>query len=180
MLPNRAGDCDVLSYSQLPLNTTKTRHCALVCTRPHVRGASRSSHFCVILLNSYQKSIIKQFVIFLRKRDACTREKQASLLSFSRGMVHSLVVKRSLDRSQSGAYEAMPFSSVSSSSERVSAAPVTLSRRCATDEVPGISRMFGERCNSHASATAIGVASRRVATDISVSDCSGEKPPSGK
>src|SRR5215212_11648066 len=63
------------------------------------------------------------------------------------------------------AHEAMLFSSVRSSSERVSAAPVTFSRRCATDEVPGMSRMFGERCSSHASATLIGVASRRVATD---------------
>ena len=60
------------------------------------------------------------------------------------------------------------------------AAPATFSRRCSTDEVPGISRMFGERCSSQASATAIGVASRRIATDFRTSDCSGVKPPRGK
>src|SRR5215212_9791211 len=78
------------------------------------------------------------------------------------------------------AHEAMLFSSGRSSSERVSAAPATFSRRCATDEVPGMSRMLGERCSSHASATVLGLASRRVATDASSSDCRGEKPPSGK
>src|SRR6266446_4749860 len=54
------------------------------------------------------------------------------------------------------------------------------SRRCSTDEVPGMSRMLGERCSSHAKATVIGLVSKRAATLDSVSDCSGEKPPSGK
>src|SRR5712691_13170407 len=54
------------------------------------------------------------------------------------------------------------------------------SRRWATDEVPGISIMFGECCSSQDWATAIGVAPSRLATDSSTSDCSGEKLPSGK
>ena len=48
------------------------------------------------------------------------------------------------------------------------------------DEVPGISRMFGDRCSSQASAVCIGVAPSRAATSLSVDDCSGLKPPSGK
>ena len=59
-------------------------------------------------------------------------------------------------------------------------AAARFSRRCATDAVPGISRMFGERCSSQASATCIGVASSCVATSDSAVDCSGVKPPSGK
>jgi len=59
-------------------------------------------------------------------------------------------------------------------------APATFSLRCSTDDVPGMSRILGERCSSHARATAIGVASKRAATLDKVSDCSGEKPPSGK
>jgi hypothetical protein len=51
------------------------------------------------------------------------------------------------------------------------------SRRWATDEVPGISKMFGDCCSSQDWATAIEVAPSRLAT---ASDCSGEKPPSGK
>jgi hypothetical protein len=54
------------------------------------------------------------------------------------------------------------------------------SRRCVTEEVPGINRTFGDRWSNHASATAIGVVSNRVATDDSSVDWSGEKPPSGK
>ena len=54
------------------------------------------------------------------------------------------------------------------------------SRRWATDEVPGISKMFGECCSSQDWETADGVATSRLATDSSTSDCSGEKPPSGK
>jgi len=40
--------------------------------------------------------------------------------------------------------------------------------------------MFGECCSSQDWATAVGVAPSRWATDSSTSDCSGEKPPSGK
>ena len=40
--------------------------------------------------------------------------------------------------------------------------------------------MFGERRNSQASATCIGVAPSRVATSDNVEDCNGLKPPSGK
>lgn len=64
----------------------------------------------------------------------------------------------------------MPSSSATSSGERESAAPVWFSRRCATLDVPGMSRMFGERCKSQASATDIGVASRRAATAERVED----------
>jgi hypothetical protein len=66
-------------------------------------------------------------------------------------------------RSGGRAHEAIPFSSLSSCSERVSAAAVTFSRRWATDDVPGMSKMFGERLSSHARATAIGLVLRRVA-----------------
>ena len=52
--------------------------------------------------------------------------------------------------------------------------------RCATDEVPGISRMLGERWSSQASATCIGVALSRAATSDSAADWSGLNPPSGK
>jgi hypothetical protein len=55
-----------------------------------------------------------------------------------------------------------------------------LARRWATDEVPGMSRMFGDRRSSHASATAAGVAPSPAATAFRVPDCSGEKPPSGQ
>jgi len=74
---------------------------------------------------------------------------------------------------------AMASSSASSSSGSANAAAATFSRRCATDEVPGIRRMLSERCSSQASATASGVASRRAATASSVPDCSGVNPPSG-
>src|SRR5450631_2168531 len=60
MLPNRAGDCDVLSYPQLPLHATKTRRCALFCTRSYLCWASRSSHFCITLLNSYYYFVIRE------------------------------------------------------------------------------------------------------------------------
>lgn len=66
------------------------------------------------------------------------------------------------------------------SSERCNFSAAIFSRKCATEDVPGISKIFGERCNSHASATCIGVALRFAATSESVEDCSGVKPPSGK
>ena len=43
-----------------------------------------------------------------------------------------------------------------------------------------MSRMFGDRWSSQASAPAIGGAPSRAATASSVPDCSGENPPSGK
>ena len=43
-----------------------------------------------------------------------------------------------------------------------------------------MSRMLGERCSSHASATCSGVAPSLAATSDSVVDCNGEKPPKGK
>lgn len=61
-----------------------------------------------------------------------------------------------------------------------SPAPAMFSRRWAVDEVPGMSRMFGERRISQASATDIGVASSRPATWERASDWSGVKPPRGK
>src|SRR5205085_11011712 len=54
------------------------------------------------------------------------------------------------------------------------------SRRCSSEEVPGISRMLGERCSNQASATCIGVASNEAAARLSADDCNGVKPPSGK
>lgn len=71
-------------------------------------------------------------------------------------------------------------SSATASAGRSSPAPATFSGRCAGDDVPGMSRTLGERCSSQASARDMGVASSRVATAASASDCSGAKPPSGK
>jgi hypothetical protein len=71
-------------------------------------------------------------------------------------------------------------SSATVSGSSVSAALATFARRCATDEVPGISSRLGDRCSSQPSATCIGVAPSRAATALSSSDCSGENPPSGK
>ena len=56
----------------------------------------------------------------------------------------------------------MPSSSATSASESCSAAPAMFSRRWVTDEVPGISRMFGERWSSQARATAMGAAVETV------------------
>lgn len=61
-------------------------------------------------------------------------------------------------------------------SERCNFSAAIFSRKCATEDVPGISKIFGERCNSHASATCIGVAPKLAATSESVEDCSGVKP----
>ena len=48
------------------------------------------------------------------------------------------------------------------------------------DDVPGIRRIFCDLCSNHASATCMVVASRDAATSLSLEDCKGEKPPSGK
>src|SRR5690606_930604 len=72
------------------------------------------------------------------------------------------------------------FNVSSASGGNTRSAAARFSRRCATDEVPGIKRIFGERCSSHASATCIGVAPSESATACSPEDCSGVKPPSGK
>ncbi len=48
------------------------------------------------------------------------------------------------------------------------------SRKCATEDVPGISRMLGARCNNHTSATHRGEASSCAATRVRVADCKGE------
>jgi hypothetical protein len=63
-------------------------------------------------------------------------------------------------------------------SSRLAAA--RFSRRCATDEVPGINRMLGARWSSHARATCIGETESPLATSDSTVDCNGVKPPSGK
>ena len=61
-----------------------------------------------------------------------------------------------------------------------SVAALRFSRRCSTEDVPGISRMLGERCRSHASATCMGVACNDAAAASSADDCNGVNPPSGK
>src|ERR1700728_2148366 len=66
------------------------------------------------------------------------------------------------------------------SSGSSSVAALRFSRRCWTDDVPGMSSMFEDRCKSHASAICIGVASSVLATSLSFDDCRGENPPSGK
>jgi hypothetical protein len=74
----------------------------------------------------------------------------------------------------------MPSSAASASGGSFSSAAARFSRKCATDGVPGMSRTFAARCRSHASATCMGVISRRFATPDRAEDCSGVKPPSGK
>ena len=74
----------------------------------------------------------------------------------------------------------MPSSSVRTSGGSVNRPAARFSRRWVSDDVPGISRMLGARCSSHASATCIGVAPRDAATSFSTDDCSGVNPPSGK
>ena len=66
---------------------------------------------------------------------------------------------------------ATPSSSLSTSSGRSNSAAARFSRKCATGDVPGMSRMFGARCNSQASATCIGVLPRRAATFDRIDDC---------
>src|SRR5258707_434174 len=51
----------------------------------------------------------------------------------------------------------MPSSAATASSGRSSSAAARFSRRCVTEEVPGIGRMLGARRSSQASATCIGV-----------------------
>src|SRR6516164_5061732 len=75
---------------------------------------------------------------------------------------------------------AIPPNSARICGDRVNCPAARFSRRWATDDVPGISRMLGERCSSHASATCIGVPPSRPATSDRVDDCSGVTPPSGK
>src|SRR4051812_30958515 len=48
------------------------------------------------------------------------------------------------------------------------------------DDVPGISKIFGDRCRSHASASYTGVASSAAAAATSAADCNGVNPPNGK
>jgi hypothetical protein len=61
-----------------------------------------------------------------------------------------------------------------------SSAAARFSRRCLSDDAPGMSRMFGARFSSQASATGIGLAPSLLATSDSTVDCSGVKPPNGK
>ena len=74
----------------------------------------------------------------------------------------------------------MPSSAAIACGGNASAAAAAFSRKCASDDVPGIGSMFGGRWSSHANATCIGVAPSVVATWSRATDCSGEKPPSGK
>src|SRR5690349_3364431 len=53
MLPNGTGDRHVLSRSQLLLDSTKARYCAVVCTRSDLFWSSCSSCFFMTHLNSY-------------------------------------------------------------------------------------------------------------------------------
>jgi hypothetical protein len=62
----------------------------------------------------------------------------------------------------------------------VRVAAAMFSRRWASDDVPGMGRIFGACCSSQASATCMRVAPSRCATLESVADCKGDVPPSGK
>jgi ABC-type oligopeptide transport system ATPase subunit len=73
------------------------------------------------------------------------------------------------------------FNAANASSGRRSVAAVTFSRRCATDDVPAIRRMFGARRSSHAMAICAGAAWSRCAMSDRVEDWSCvNPPPSGK
>src|SRR4029077_11615486 len=75
---------------------------------------------------------------------------------------------------------AIPPSSARICGGSVNRPAARFSRRWATDDVPGINRMLGERCSSHASATCLGVDPSRAATSDRVGDWGGGNPPSGK
>jgi hypothetical protein len=75
---------------------------------------------------------------------------------------------------------AIESSSAIVSEESCSAAAARFSRRCSTEDVPGISRILGERRKSQASATCMGVARTDTAAASSAADCKGVNPPSGK
>lgn len=98
--------------------------------------------------------------------------------------MHSMPLKRKKEMHLSLLYirysREIPSNVDNTSSERCNFSAAIFSRKCATEDVPGISKIFGERCNSHASATCIGVAPRLAATSESVDDCSGVKPRAGR
>src|SRR5215510_8072754 len=95
---------------------------------------------------------------------------------------HVFLLKCSVQGNQCGAsaVAAIPSNSSRTCGESVNCPAARFSRRWATDDVPGINRMLGERFSNHASATCIGVAPSRPATSDRVDDCSGVNPPSGK
>ena len=74
----------------------------------------------------------------------------------------------------------MRSSETIAASGRSRSAAAKFSRKCASEDVPGISNTFGARRSSHASATCIGVAPSPAATADKSCDCSGVNPPSGK
>lgn len=63
----------------------------------------------------------------------------------------------------------MPSSSAIASSGNSRLAAAMFSRRCATDDVPGISTVVADRRNNQASATCCALAPSRAATLVSVS-----------
>src|SRR5262249_18617874 len=95
---------------------------------------------------------------------------------------HLFLLKCSLQGNQCGAsaVAAIPSNSSRTCGESVSCPAARFSRRWATDDVPGISRMLGERCSNHASATCIGVTPSRPATSDKADYCSGGNPPTAK
>src|SRR6516225_9472498 len=79
-----------------------------------------------------------------------------------------------------GTLAAIALSSAIACGGSSNAAAARFSRRWFVEDVPGISRMLGERSRSQASATCIGVAFKDAATRSSPDDCNGVNPPHGK
>src|SRR5580700_215160 len=84
------------------------------------------------------------------------------------------------DQGAATAFLAIALSSAIVAEGSSNAAAPRFSRRWFSEDVPGISRMLGERCRSQASAICIGVACNDAASPSSTEDCKGVNPPNGK
>lgn len=60
----------------------------------------------------------------------------------------------------------MSSSSLNTDCANARSAAARFSFKCASEDVPGISKMFGARCSNHTSAACIGVARSRFATAL--------------
>src|SRR6201982_2498917 len=114
-----------------------------------------------------------------------TRPRQHTIPTIPNRSLHRrpLAASHPHDSTGGSAYlEAPPIKSrsASNSAEISSDAAFKFSRRCLREDVPGISRMLGERWRSQARASCMGVTLRDAAAVSSVDDCNGVNPPKGK
>jgi hypothetical protein len=83
-------------------------------------------------------------------------------------------------RGRAGDYAPMALRAARASRGSSRWAAPALSRRWVSADVPGISRMFGDRCSSQASETCCAEAPSRAATSSSARAWTGERPRSGR